>query len=526
MPLFPYFSTIKVTNATRGVTVEHRLPDYVGGPRCSEDYVPLMMGDRFIITGVEYAWWYDNKWFPAWADDIHLYVGACGRKGGGYLFTTKSGYNGVWGFDFVIDPYVMNVIRTSEEPTFFVHIVDKWGNEGYSGEVHIKPLFDRYAEITVWNKTTNKFVTHLLPDYVGGRRCSEDSVSMAKGESIRAFGKFYAAALQPLRFAPVHLYVGACGRKGGGYYASSTTDGEGKYSFDFEVDDLLIKLIKSSEEPTLFVHSKDANGEGYSGEVHIKYIYTEEEKSQVLTTRPNWEPVTYFGHIWYKHLVTDYAAEKGFKVVDLVGDDANRETFVRAIRDSQPRLVCGEGHGNETCFTGQRYDILLQRGDQVSAELLDGKIFSAISCEFGQSAKWFVAKGCSAFMGYTSYFWISFTVPIWSPPEKVLADEVQRAYFESHCEFERKLIDGYTAGEAYIFQEKKYLEELDKMAYPTAKYFLWANYSVRTFEGDQYAALQPMKVPTPKSSCPYGAAGFIFGSTPIFERLSERWERR
>lgn len=151
--------------------------------------------------------------------------------------------------------------------------------------------FTRYMDIEVWNESTGQAISMRGPDYVtcpkkkptaeepecAPYRCSEQKVDIAFGDKFHIKGFLRNLDGEVIKEANhyIHLYVGACGKAGGGYVSTAITNSDGFFEFVFsDVTEphyrRVFELAQSSQDPTFFVHNIEGTEEGYSAEVRIK----------------------------------------------------------------------------------------------------------------------------------------------------------------------------------------------------------------------------------------------------------------
>ena len=169
--------------------------------------------------------------------------------------------------------------------------------------------------------------------------------------------------------------------------------------------------------------------------------------------RPDFETAVYVGSLALKRVVDEWR-DRGFAFTDLAGDSAVRVRVLEALAANDPVFCLLLGHGNETTLTGQGYDKVFWTCD--SRELA-GRVVYALSCitaaELGPDA---VAKGCKTYIGYDKTFgWIMSVI------QDPLADPYARSFFEPVLEIVRRLMAGFSAGEAYRASVDKWNEWID-----------------------------------------------------------------
>lgn len=193
-----------------------------------------------------------------------------------------------------------------------------------------------------------------------------------------------------------------------------------------------------------------------------------------LVTRPEHDDTTHYLSAWAKKTIS-FAEKKGFRVLDLHRDRANKKELESMLGKKCPKLVMLNGHGSESTVTGHKNTPILVAGENEG--LLESKIVYALSC---RSAKGLGPKsieaGAISYTGYDDDFIFSFE------PENVarpLHDETAKMFLEPSNAFVVSLIKGNTVGESRRktkdFFQKNLLKSLGSSAQDAslARYLWW-----------------------------------------------------
>ena len=225
----------------------------------------------------------------------------------------------------------------------------------------------------------------------------------------------------------------------------------------------------------------------------------------LVANRCDYEQATHFGAYWTKAQVLDYAAtiNPPIPTVDLYAAAATRAGWRAAIVDNSAIFVCGVGHGNESVFTGQNEEILLDRYRAEDKSLMAGRWGSFLSCVFGQAAQDFVDAGMRGFFGYreTYYFMVS-----------AYPDGVAEKFFASHFTFDRSLMNGLSLAEAWDLCKAAYNAAIASADPATAYYLIWDCDAMTIASDDMDAGpymgdvTPPPPPPEPPSNCPIAKA--------------------
>lgn len=98
---------------------------------------------------------------------------------------------------------------------------------------------------------------------------------------------------------------------------------------------------------------------------------------QLLITRPEHDYATRYLSAWAGKTF-EIAKTKGYSIIDLRRERANRKEIESILNKRKPGLVIINGHGSDNLVAGQENEPLLIAGN--NSYLLEGKITYAISC--------------------------------------------------------------------------------------------------------------------------------------------------
>lgn len=147
--------------------------------------------------------------------------------------------------------------------------------------------------------------------------------------------------------------------------------------------------------------------------------------STVLVIRSDYEEATHYLSAYMQKIV-DFANQRGFTVIDLLGYDATQTKFMEALETNDPLLVVAAGHGNETLFTAQNGETVLKacENDQV----MSGREGFFSSCSVGvQLGPSMLDKTAKLFAGWRADFLFLLEDP---PPSNLLDDVYAKPFME------------------------------------------------------------------------------------------------
>lgn len=127
----------------------------------------------------------------------------------------------------------------------------------------------------------------------------------------------------------------------------------------------------------------------------------------LLVTRPNYDEATTYLFHWCKPVIK-MAINKGYKVVDIIGNKANKNDFESRVKKIKPNLIFFNGHGTETEIFGQDGETLINANEKM--DILRNTIIYSRSCNSGKIlGKNCIDKGITSFIGYTEPFIFAYT---------------------------------------------------------------------------------------------------------------------
>ena len=198
--------------------------------------------------------------------------------------------------------------------------------------------------------------------------------------------------------------------------------------------------------------------------------------SRILVTRPEHDPLTRHLSRWNSKII-EVAKSKGHAVTDLHKEKANKKEFEGRIKKLNPALVLLNGHGDETCVTGNDNEILVEKGK--NEMLLKNKITYAVSCSSAKKLGSVCADSNTAYIGYDEPFALNLDRQFLSDP---LHDMRAKNFLEPSNRVACSLLKGHTAKEASDNSKKAFKENIielltrkgnDPDAHDDAKSLFW-----------------------------------------------------
>jgi hypothetical protein len=225
----------------------------------------------------------------------------------------------------------------------------------------------------------------------------------------------------------------------------------------------------------------------------------------LVANRCDYEQATHWGAYWTKWGVLDYAAlcQPPIPTVDLYAAQATQAGWRQAIIDNGAIFVCGVGHGNESVFTGQNEELLLDRGNSYDLTLMVGRYGSFLSCVFGQAADTFVSAGMAGFFGYTDTYWFE---------AAIYPNSLATPFFTSHFTFDRAVLSGKSMAEAFDLCTAAYNTAIASADATSARYLIsdrdaMVLAALDNTTGPYKGEVTPPPVPpAPPSTCPVAGA--------------------
>lgn len=143
-----------------------------------------------------------------------------------------------------------------------------------------------------------------------------------------------------------------------------------------------------------------------------------------LIIRSDYEEATFILSA-YMQIIVDRARQLGFDVIDLHAGNATKQNFFNSIEIDDPLLIVAAGHGNETTFTGQNDEHILEACE--NDEVMSGREGIFNSCSVGvMLGPSMVEKKALWFAGYRADFLF-----MYNPEEpNPLEDKYARPFME------------------------------------------------------------------------------------------------
>lgn len=175
----------------------------------------------------------------------------------------------------------------------------------------------------------------------------------------------------------------------------------------------------------------------------------------LLITRPEHDYPTRYLSAWAKKYF-GLAKDKGYSVINLYRQRANREEIESVLRKRNPDLVVINGHGGDNLVAGQEFKPLIIAGD--NSVLLQGKITYAISCrsarvlgqEVGQYAD-------TVYIGYQDDFILLYREECRTRP---LEDKLAGFFLDPSNLVATTLLKGHPAKEAVLRAQQEFLRKI------------------------------------------------------------------
>ena len=178
----------------------------------------------------------------------------------------------------------------------------------------------------------------------------------------------------------------------------------------------------------------------------------------LLITRPRYELVTHYLYFW-SQIIIDEAKQRNISVIDLDKEKATKNKVESYLKKQQPTIVIFNGHGNDTCVTGQDEESLIESGK--NSHLLKDKIVYMRSCDSGKIlGPQVIKEGAKAFIGYKELF------RFWTDNnfiQKPLKDTFAQPFFETSNQVALSLIKGKTAEESHEDSLMNYERTISKL---------------------------------------------------------------
>lgn len=178
----------------------------------------------------------------------------------------------------------------------------------------------------------------------------------------------------------------------------------------------------------------------------------------LLVTRPEHDYTTRYLSAWTKNFF-DLAKAKGYSIIDLYRQRANREEFESVINKRNPCLMVINGHGRDDLIAGHEDEPLLAAKDNSS--LLEGKITYAISCRsarvLGQEAG---RCADTAYIGYQDDFIFLYLEKHRTRP---IEDKLAELFLNPSNLVATTLLKGHSAKESVLRAQQEFFRNIQKL---------------------------------------------------------------
>ena len=178
----------------------------------------------------------------------------------------------------------------------------------------------------------------------------------------------------------------------------------------------------------------------------------------LLLTRPEHDYATRYLSAWIEK-VFDLANNKGYSIIDLYRERANREEFESVINKRNPCFLVINGHGNDDSVTGHENKPLLTA--KVNLSLLQGKITYAISCRsarvLGEEAGRYVN---TAYVGYQEDFILLYREEYRTRP---IEDKLAELFLNPSNLVVTTLLKGHSVKESVVRAQQEFLRNIQSL---------------------------------------------------------------
>jgi hypothetical protein len=170
----------------------------------------------------------------------------------------------------------------------------------------------------------------------------------------------------------------------------------------------------------------------------------------IVVIDSNYETVTRIVFDYRQKNVYPYMESNGYKLDKFQGSLARRHYVGPAAKKDDVVYLCGVGHGNADCYTGDNGDPIFKVGVYDSKEA-QGKIAHFISCQTArQLGPDFVKNGCHAYFGYDENF--------------VFPTSEAEVFLECDSNIDLSFADGLTAQEVFLQVESLYKKRIKELS--------------------------------------------------------------
>lgn len=196
----------------------------------------------------------------------------------------------------------------------------------------------------------------------------------------------------------------------------------------------------------------------------------------LLVTRPEHDYATRYLSAWAERFFT-LTKEKGYSVIDLYRQRANRIEVESILDKRSPDFVVINGHGSTDSVAGHENEPLLIAGDNSS--LLRGKIIYAISCRSAAGLGKEVGEySDTAYIGYKEDFVLVYFERCRTRP---LKDKLAALFLDPSNLVVTTLLKGHPAQDAVSRAKQEFLRKIQALLtseasadeYSALRYLVW-----------------------------------------------------
>lgn len=175
---------------------------------------------------------------------------------------------------------------------------------------------------------------------------------------------------------------------------------------------------------------------------------------KILITRPEHDPGTRYLSFFTK-AVFEEAKKKGFDVIDLHREKAEKKELEGRINKTNPSLIIFNGHGNENAVTGHDNKSLVEKGK--NEKLLKKRIIYAVSCDSARGLGSSCADENTAYIGYKKSFIFNLDRRYLNRP---LDDKRAKKFLNASNQVPLSLLKGHTAKESSQRSKEAFRKEI------------------------------------------------------------------
>lgn len=178
----------------------------------------------------------------------------------------------------------------------------------------------------------------------------------------------------------------------------------------------------------------------------------------LLITRPEHDYATRYLSAWSEKLF-DLIESKGYLIIDLYRERANRKEVESVLSKRNPDLVIINGHGSNETVAGHNNNLLIKAGDNSS--LLNNKITYAISCRSARILGKEVAQNAeTAYIGYQDDFILVYLEKYRTRPAE---DKLAAIFLDPSNIVVATLLKGHSTKEAVSRAKQGFLRNIQRL---------------------------------------------------------------